>query len=446
MLLLESGALCERESFNGERCLYNALNDRIRNLLLSYDYSKARDPLQPLASHLASLLSRTTPQTSDITLTAGAGATSLSCHKFILAARSNYFSKKFSASPDTTISNVPSSIPSRSLEVAIQSLYLSELNYEFGADEEDQIVLAGIDKLGKQLELDDLLDTILQSDRRLQRQQRRKEVDRAVTQLKGWFAQNISGRKFSVLSDQLDDVKWDSLNAVFADVLLCATIDEEEEREDTHEQINGTGKSSSPTNDSGVPIDPLKPQRLSSSNKRRVLFPAHRAMLLRSPYFSTMFSSGFKEGRPSTYLPILHIETTPTVLSVILEYLYSESTSFGLDIAIDVLLLSDFLLLDKLKVKAATVISSLGNGSSTLVDAENPRGAIAEGDDELDIYEVVRVGWATRVRRLEEFGARFLAYRLEAHIDSIDFKQLVIESSKRIKFRQKTDTVELIDK
>ena len=35
-LLLESGALCERDTFQGERCLYNALNDKIRKLLLEY--------------------------------------------------------------------------------------------------------------------------------------------------------------------------------------------------------------------------------------------------------------------------------------------------------------------------------------------------------------------------------------------------------------------------
>ena len=36
-LLLESGAVCERDTFQGERILYNALNNRIRNLLLRYD-------------------------------------------------------------------------------------------------------------------------------------------------------------------------------------------------------------------------------------------------------------------------------------------------------------------------------------------------------------------------------------------------------------------------
>src|SRR3954453_21412404 len=85
-LLLENGALCERDSFQGERCLYNALNDRIRNLLLSYDYAKSASPLQPLAAHITSLLTRPTPKTSDITISAY--DQSFHLHKFLLAARS----------------------------------------------------------------------------------------------------------------------------------------------------------------------------------------------------------------------------------------------------------------------------------------------------------------------------------------------------------------------
>ncbi len=99
--LLEAGALCERDTFQGERCLYNALNNKIRNLLLEYDYSKSTDPLQPLASHITTLLTRQTPNTSDISLTAGSEKWNL--HKFVLSARSPYFSNKLEMAPDTTV-------------------------------------------------------------------------------------------------------------------------------------------------------------------------------------------------------------------------------------------------------------------------------------------------------------------------------------------------------
>lgn len=49
------------------------------------------------------------------------------------------------------------------------------------------------------------------------------------------------------------------------------------------------------------------------------------------------------------------------------------------------------------------------------------------------------------MHRLEEFGARYMAYRLESYIDDEEFKELVRESAARIKLRQETDTVEIID-
>ena len=78
------------------------------------------------------------------------------------------------------------------------------------------------------------------------------------------------------------------------------------------------------------------------------------------------------------------------------------------------------------------------------MEAENPRGE-TDIEDVLDIYDVVRAGWDTRVHRLEEFGARYMALRLERFIDEPEFAQLVKESAERIQGRQETDTVELID-
>ena len=98
-MLLEQGAKCERDTFQGERCLYNALNDRIRNLLLSYDYSKSTDPLQPWAAHITGLLTREVPKTSDIAVHTRDATFQL--HKAILSARSPYFARKLAAAPET---------------------------------------------------------------------------------------------------------------------------------------------------------------------------------------------------------------------------------------------------------------------------------------------------------------------------------------------------------
>jgi ankyrin repeat/BTB/POZ domain-containing protein 1 len=167
-------------------------------------------------------------------------------------------------------------------------------------------------------------------------------------------------------------------------------------------------------------------------------------MLLRSEYFLTMFSSQFKEAQDTPHLQIITIDCSPAVLETILTFMYTEKADFGLDIAIDVLFAADQLFIEKLKQRAAIIISALGNGSTSAVEADNPRGE-TDADEAVDIYEVIRAGWDTRVQRLEEFAARYIAYRLEFYIDQPEFAELVQDSANRVKARQETDTVELVD-
>jgi ankyrin repeat/BTB/POZ domain-containing protein 1 len=158
----------------------------------------------------------------------------------------------------------------------------------------------------------------------------------------------------------------------------------------------------------------------------------------------TMFSSQFKEAQDTPHLQIITIDCSPAVLETILTFMYTEKADFGLDIAVDVLFAADQLFIEKLKQRAAIIISALGNGSTSAVESDNPRGE-TDADEAVDIYEIMRAGWDTRVQRLEEFAARYIAYRLENYIDQPEFAELVQESANRVKARQETDTVELID-
>jgi hypothetical protein len=443
-MLLEQGALCERDTFQGERCLYNALNDRIRNLLLSYDYSKSTDPLQPLAAHITGLLTRDTPQTSDIVIQAGESTVEL--HKFLLSARSPYFAKKLAAAPETTLWKLASSVPVQSFETSIRYLYLGDIGAGLGDGEEEQAILKGIDKISRQLEVPQLFDNILSAgDRRLARQKRTDELERGRDQISKWFEQNILKYKVHVDTAQAANVKWDRSNAIFADILLQAdeddpAIEPEPEGKPAVRQTDG------PLN--GIPIGMFGSRSRSVSRgpkaRRSVLFPCHRAMLLRSEVFATMFASPFREGQDSSHLQIVPVDCAPDVLEIILTFLYTEKADFPLHIALDVLTASDMLFIDKLKQRAALLISTLGNGGASVVEAENPRGE-TEHEDIIDIYDVIRAGWDTRVHRLETFGARFIAYRLERYVDEPEFKSLVRDSAARIKARQETDTVELVD-
>lgn len=447
-MLLEQGALCERDTFQGERCLYNALNDRIRNLLLQYDYSKSTDPLQPFAAHITGLLTRETPKTADITVQTG--NTEFELHKFVLSARSPYFAQKLNTAPETTTWKLSNSIPSQSFETCIRYLYMSEVGADLGDGEEAQTILTGIDKLSRQLEIQRLFEDILASgDRRRARQRRTEEVERGRDQLARWFEENVLKHKMIVESDKVDGVKWDRDNGIFADVLLRADEEEEQDGGEVDESNIATRVRQTEGPLHGIPIGHFQNQASRSPSRKRkpkrsVLFPCHRAMLLRSEVFATMFASPFREGQESKHLQVVPVDCSPDVLEIILIFLYTENANFPLSIALDVLTAADMLFIEKLKQRAALLISTLGNGSASIVEAENPRGETAV-EELLDIYDVVRAGWDTRVHRLEEFGARYIAYRLERYIDEPEFTDLVRESANRIQSRQETDTVELVD-
>lgn len=441
--------MCERDTFQGERCLYNALNDKIRNLLLSYDYSKSTDPLQPLASHITSLLTRDHPQTSDILVTTAEKTFNL--HKFVLSARSPYFRKKLTQAPETASWKLPPTVPLPAFETAIRYVYLGEIPNDIGGGPGTGFTEDGVDRISRHLEIQSLWEGILEGgDRRLARQRRTEEVGKGRDQLEAWYRNSVLKHKVLVDTEKADEVRWDRDNGIFADILLRA----DEAQDDGELEQTKDGAATPPTRNTlgplkGIPVGPVSPASRSSSRTRKrrqsMLFPVHRAMLLRSEFFLTMFSSSFREAQHTDHLQIISIDCSPEVLEVVLTFLYTEKADFPLDLAVDVLFAADLLLIEKLKVKAAVVISTLGNGTMSQIPARLDTAEVAPEQETIDIYDVIRAGWLTRVPRLEEFGARYFAHRLESYIDEDDFADLIRESAARIKGRQETDSIELLD-
>ena len=172
-----------------------------------------------------------------------------------------------------------------------------------------------------------------------------------------------------------------------------------------------------------------------------------------------MFSSSFAETQEGPHLKIVTVDCSPTVLEAVLIYLYTERTEFGLELAIDVLFAADILFIERLKTKAAQVIAALGSGAllakpsvSKPAGAEGAAEAAAGAGEEekedaepLDPFAVINAAYDLRVPRLEEFAARFLAYRLESYVDQPEFAEAVAKSAARIRNRQETDSIELVD-
>lgn len=281
-------------------------------------------------------------------------------------------------------------------------------------------------------------------------------MERGRYQLETWFRRNVIQHAVVTDTDKADDVKWDRDNAIFADVLLRADDNGDDEDDITADTPfeQSPERTASSTNNLGIPSDSQDSQSSSKTpslrrkSKRSTLFPCHRAMLIRSELFLTMFSSTFREAQTTPHLQIIPIACSPAVLEIILTYLYTEKVDFPLSIAVDVLFAADLLFLEKLKMRAAVVISTLGNGTATtlLNDANNTMNADDNDEEEdIDIYEILHAAWLTRVQRLEEFAARYIAYRLESYIDDPEFASIVKESAGRISARQETDSIELLD-
>ncbi|KAL7948474.1 hypothetical protein V8C42DRAFT_314567 [Trichoderma barbatum] len=448
-LLLESGALAERNTFQGERCIYNALNDRIRNLLLQYDFSKSSDPYVYWSSHISALLGRPAPQTTDISL--DAETRSFNLHKFLLASRTPYFRRKLQAAPETASWKVSSTIPVEAFQIAVRYIYLGEVPRDLappGSTATEEEVAKGLDKISKLLEIEHLWEAILVgNDRRLARQRYQDEVERALNQLGDFFQQSVLGHKMVVDTDRVDEVRWKHDNSIFADILLRADEAAGEEADGSSSDPASSGYTSA-----GIPIGPSQAQTNGTKKSRKsVLYPAHKAMLIRSEYFDKMFSGDFVESQKSDHLHVITVDCTPAVLELILSFLYTENASCPLEHALDLLYAADMLFLDSLKNKAAIAISTLGSGTANaLVDRTHnaAEGNSTEAEVEVEpinIYDVVHAAWDLRVQRLEEFAARYLAHRLEDYIDEPDFHELIRESAGRILKREETDTIELLD-
>lgn len=467
-----AGALAERNTFQGERCIYNALNDRIRNLLLQYDFSKSSDPYVYWSSHITGLMTRAAPKTSDITLTSD--NRSFDLHKFILAARTPYFRSKLEAQPETDTWKLASAIPDAAFQVVLRYIYLGEVPKDLSSaglssssSVSEEEIIKGLDKVSKQLEVEQLWEAILaSSDRRLARQRYQDEVERALKQIGTFFRESVVGHKMVVDTDRVHEVKWQHDNSIFSDVLLRADEPLEAASSGTATPIttNGSSHAALPIGPAAQATPPDEAAAAARKPPRKsVLYPAHKAMLIRSEYFERMFAGDFVESRKTDNLRVVTVDCSPPVLELILEFLYTETAACPLEHALDLLYAADMLFLDALKSKAAVAISALGSGRrNALVDrthqerqpssSDNPDPSSSSADADADadtepinIYDVIHAAWDLRVQRLEEFAARYLADRLEDYIDDAEFHELISESASRIQKREETDTIELLD-
>ena len=131
--------------------------------------------------------------------------------------------------------------------------------------------------------------------------------------MEAWFRDNIIKHKIVIETSRANSIKWGRDNGIFADVLLRAD--------------DGLCDGD-PTTAEGATRLPHEAHGVLSDIQRTTIFPAHRAMLIRSEFFLAMFSSGFREAQMMDHLQIIPVACSPEVLEIVLTYLYTDKADF----------------------------------------------------------------------------------------------------------------------
>lgn len=350
--------------------------------------------------------------------------------------------------PDMTHLELPIDVPSSSLLAVVRYFYQGEVFrgmslYENNGKEKTEVLL-GIEKLAGKLHIAEIF-TLMNTPHTMRDARRRAlaETTRNSDMMDTWFQENVLKNKVIVDTNTVDSVVWDKNNKVYADVMLRA----DEDIQDSEEGGGDDDEAASRNEVSDVKTDGTR-SRPTTQKQKSHLYPVHKAMLLRSEFFTTMFKSSFREAQAADRLHIISIAYAPDVLEAVLRFMYTDKADLRLPLALEVLYAADFLMIDRLKHKAAGIIYTHGNeivrrGSRGETDSDNKDND--DNDNDNDIYDIIHASWWMDIQRLEEFGAKYLAYRLEHHIDRPAFAELILESANRIQDRQETDTIELLD-
>lgn len=454
-LLLQRGAVCDRDTFQGARCIYGALTDEIRDLLVSFDISKAVDVTQPFAGHIASLLNPLLGTiTADVVFQFKQPGIPedlrvFKLHRFLLASRSPYFEEKFNGEwENLTVITMPMSVDPAVFKRIINYFYLrthAVLNDSYAI--QDQLL-----KLARMYELDDLVDGI-EEIKGIEDEKARakighdlsfKFVEKARKDLDDFLLQKILGEKLSTEMDLKDDVDLEDID--------CTEFLSDAQKEALLEADS---------------IPDVILACVDSESESVIYYPVNKSIIARSEYFDTMFKSEmftvaeedlplYREAgvqvinRPqldTDHLAIIQVSTSTAnqkIAEMVLSFLYHDNiNNIPLDLSLELLFAADELFLERLKTMSAVNITSQFQKFNFQ--------EFQSLQDKLDCnaYDLLRASWQTRCDKLEQHVTKMIAYNLSEifnlEIERQKLSDLIKESAERIKERQDTDTIELVD-
>ncbi|KAH7638680.1 hypothetical protein HUG17_2713 [Dermatophagoides farinae] len=383
--LLEHGAKCDIKTFDGERCVYGALTDDIRKLLLKEYKIISKKVIR--RNDYDEFLRKSLDNSDYADVIFYVHQKTFKAHRYILMIRSEYFRQKFIGKwKDRNVIHIKNEhVNPDAFKILLHFLYTGILEFSYKIRDD-------VCRLFRQCQMEKINDMIECRIQELQKQLRSSFRQKNVTIY----------MDFPILFDY---------RKLFQTTLPMDLIIDQDENFD-------------------INVNELKILQMASDVVFRVqnhLFYCHKLFFAgRSDYFAALFRDHF--GESDTKIPTgttFTINDRADLFRLLICFLYTNDVDITLDQACDLLYASDVYLIESLKRHCATVI---GNNIAHF----NP----------IDIIKWSRV---LNLSKLEAIATQYIAENLKQFIHHNDFKQLVIEDAHSVRQRQETDTIDIID-
>ncbi|KAK0052425.1 ankyrin repeat and BTB/POZ domain-containing protein 1 [Biomphalaria pfeifferi] len=385
--LLEKGAKCEANTFDGERCLYGALTDEIRNLLKSYNVISSRTIRRDLYEEFLRRLLDSSLYSDAVFSVHGE---EFHTHRCLLSARCLFFAQMFKTKwHDKAVVELNHSQMSPGVFKSIlQYLYTGHM--EVAMD-----LVSDCLKLAKQCQLTGLIS----------------ELEDRMKKAQSWESSKLGVKVTTLVLEPVkgsDDVQRD-----LAQLAHWALP----------EELTSWIVGELPFEPETMPL--TYPDVCFIVDDHR--FMCHKAFFCgRSDYFKALLENHFGENENSGNIPVVYLhEVSIDVFLRILTYIYSDSADLNPEIVSDVLVAADMYLLPGLKGLCGT--------------------SLMEYVDSSNVVNMIRTSRLFNLSRLESHCAEFIANNLPEVIHQEEFRQLVVEDASNVKEREETDTIDVVD-
>lgn len=407
--LLANGARCEANTFDGERCLYGALTDQIRNVLRNSKVTTARLDQYDLFLEKLFELGHYYDFVFDIK------GSLFKTHKCILAARSEYFKEKFEnkwKKKEFIIGSHELLLP-EAFEPVLKYIYtgrFSTLKIHFRSC----LRLIRLFKLRALLEAFEKLSLLPLDD------EQAIPIDGTEQFLMGKFGSHSKLTNIVTIEpDELElvitssGIKTTQLSCDLGRLAAsCVSNELYEFYDEIFESIVKT------TSDLCIKVD-------------NFYFNVHKVFLVeRCDFFRTFLNNSFNEVKETNVTSEIELkEMTKEVLTEIIYFLYSNNfSSNDLDESLldDILFVADFYLLSNLKRKCATELANKH------LNKEN-------------LFDLLRKSRLFDLKKLEFSCITYLADNLFEFEKSKELREIILKDATELKQRQETDTIDIID-